>query len=74
MSRCWSTRTISWTGRDREGPGKAVPYGIYVIAANTGWLGVGTEQDSAAFAVASIRHWWQARGRHGYPAATRLVK
>ncbi|MGW1808130.1 ISAzo13 family transposase [Streptomyces sp. NPDC002078] len=58
---------------DRQGPGKAIPYGIYDIAANTGWVSVGTDHDTAAFAVASIRRWWQARGRHDYPAATRLL-
>lgn len=57
----------------RRGPGKAIPYGIYDIAANTGWVSVGTDHDTAAFAVASIRRWWQARGRHDYPAATRLM-
>ncbi|MDQ1005731.1 hypothetical protein QFZ82_000215 [Streptomyces sp. V4I23] len=58
---------------DRQGPGKAIPYGIYDIAANTGWVSVGTDHDTAAFAVESIRRWWQARGRHDYPAATRLL-
>ncbi|MFC9432137.1 ISAzo13 family transposase [Streptomyces sp. NPDC056987] len=58
---------------DRQGPGKAIPYGIYDIAANTGWVSVGTDHDTAAFAVASIRRWWQARGRHDYPDATRLL-
>jgi hypothetical protein len=58
---------------DRQGPGKAIPYGIYDIAANTGWVSVGTDHDTAAFAVASIRRWWQARGQHDYPAATRLL-
>jgi hypothetical protein len=59
---------------DRQGPGKAIPYGIYDIAANTGWVSVGTDHDTAAFAVASIRRrWWQARGRRDYPAATRLL-
>ncbi|MFE7077106.1 ISAzo13 family transposase [Streptomyces sp. NPDC057620] len=58
---------------DRQGPGKAIPYGIYDLAANTGWVSVGTDHDTAAFAVASIRRWWQARGRHDYPAAARLL-
>jgi hypothetical protein len=58
---------------NRQGPGKAIPYGIYDIAANTGWVSVGTDHDTAAFAVASIRRWWQARGRHDYPATTRLL-
>ncbi|MGW8358938.1 ISAzo13 family transposase, partial [Streptomyces wedmorensis] len=58
---------------DRQGPGKAIPYGIYDVAANTGWVSVGTDHDTAAFAVASIRRWWQARGRHDYPRAARLL-
>jgi transposase len=53
--------------------GKAVPYGIYDIAANTGWVNVGTDHDTAAFAVESIRRWWHAAGTHDYPAATRLL-
>ncbi|MET4670585.1 hypothetical protein ABID94_003467 [Streptomyces sp. PvR018] len=40
---------------DRQGPGKAIPYGIYDVAANTRWVSVDTDHDTAAFAVASIR-------------------
>ena len=53
--------------------GKAVPYGIYDIAANAGWVSVGTDHDTAAFAVESIRRWWAAVGVHSYPQATRLL-
>jgi hypothetical protein len=53
--------------------GKAVPYGIYDITANTGWVNVGTDHDTAAFAVESIRRWWHTRGSHDYPNATRLL-
>ena len=52
---------------------KAIPYGIYDMAANTGWVTIGTDHDTATFAVASIRRWWQARGRHDYPRARRLL-
>ncbi|MGW1194232.1 ISAzo13 family transposase, partial [Streptomyces sp. NPDC002559] len=52
---------------------KAIPYGIYDMAANTGWVSIGTDHDTAAFAVASIRRWWQAVGRHDYPRARRLL-
>ncbi|MBW5249269.1 ISAzo13 family transposase [Streptomyces sp. P01-B04] len=52
---------------------KAIPYGIYDMAANTGWVSIGTDHDTAAFAVASIRRRWQARGRHDYPRARRLL-
>jgi hypothetical protein len=53
--------------------GKAVPYGVYDVAANTGWVNVGTDGDTAAFAVESIRRWWQAVGQPGYPGAGRLL-
>ncbi|MFD3567383.1 ISAzo13 family transposase [Streptomyces sp. NPDC058667] len=52
---------------------KAIPYGIYDMAANTGWVSIGNDHDTAAFAVASIRRWWQARGRHDYTRARRLL-
>ena len=55
-----------------KGLGRAVPYGVYDIAANAGWVSVGIDHDTAAFAVSSIRRWWQSLGRARYPAATRL--
>ena len=48
-----------FTGPDVE---QAIPYGIYDLTRNTGWVNVGVDHDTAAFAVASIRRWWQARG------------
>ncbi|MFF2134157.1 ISAzo13 family transposase [Streptomyces olivochromogenes] len=57
---------------DRE-LGRAVPYGIYDVAANTGWVNVGIDHDTAAFAVESIRRWWNAAGRDAYPTAGRLL-
>jgi hypothetical protein len=51
----------------------AIPYGIYDLATDRGWVNVGTDHDTSAFAVASIRRWWQARGRGDYPSATRLL-
>jgi transposase len=53
--------------------GKVVPYGIYDLAANTGWVNVGTDHDTATFAVESIRRWWNAAGQPAYPHATRLL-
>ncbi|GLV88533.1 hypothetical protein Slala03_82220 [Streptomyces lavendulae subsp. lavendulae] len=53
--------------------GKAVPYGIYDLAANAGWVNVGTDHDTAAFAVESIRRWWHSQGQGVYPRATRLL-
>jgi transposase len=53
--------------------GKAIPYGIYDLAANSGWVNVGTDHDTAQFAVESIRRWWNDAGRAAYPAARRLL-
>src|SRR2546421_45869 len=53
--------------------GKAVPYGIYDLAANAGWVNVGTDHDTAAFAVESIRRWWTTTGHGDYPGARRLL-
>jgi hypothetical protein len=53
--------------------GRAVPYGIYDLASNAGWVSVGMNNDSAAFAVQTIRRWWQEVGRRRYPLATRLT-
>ncbi|HUD39794.1 MAG TPA: ISAzo13 family transposase [Streptosporangiaceae bacterium] len=63
--------------RDHDFPdqelGKAIPYGIYDLAANTGWVNVGTDHDTAQFAVESIRRWWNDAGRAAYPGARRLL-
>ena len=53
--------------------GKATPYGIYDVTANTGWVNVGTDADTGAFAVESIRRWWHTVGHAAYPDATRLL-
>jgi hypothetical protein len=53
--------------------GKVVPYGVYDVGANSGWVGVGTDHDTAAFAVQTLRRWWQQVGRHTYPQAERLL-
>lgn len=53
--------------------GRAVPYGVYDLAANAGWVNLGVDHDTAAFAVHSIRRWWQEIGRARYPDATRLL-
>jgi hypothetical protein len=55
------------------GEGKAIPYGIYDLAANAGWVNVGTDHNTAEFAVESIRRWWKARGSQDYPVARRLL-
>ena len=50
-----------------------MPYGVYDLAANSGWVSVGVDHDTAAFAVNSIRQWWLTVGRARYPEATRLL-
>ena len=52
--------------------GKANPYGVYDLATDTGWVSVGTDHDTAAFAVATIRRWWQSAAA-SYPTASRLM-
>ena len=53
--------------------GKANPYGVYDLAADTGWVSVGTDHDAAAFAVETIRRWWKCVGSQCYPDASRLL-
>ena len=53
--------------------GRVSPYGVYDLNHNTGWVNVGTDHDTAAFAVASIRRWWQSMGQILYPQASRLL-
>ena len=53
--------------------GRATPYGIYDVGMNEGWVNVGTDKDTAVFAVESIRRWWNEMGRVNYPLATQLM-
>jgi len=53
--------------------GRAVPYGIYDLAEDTGWVNVGIDHDTAAFAVNAIKNWWTQMGRARYPNATSLM-
>jgi hypothetical protein len=53
--------------------GVALPYGVYDMAANTGWVNVGTDHDTAVFAAESIRRWWRHVGADAYPNAKRLL-
>lgn len=53
--------------------GKAVPYGVYDIDSNEGWVNIGINHDTALFAVNSIRRWWEKMGRNRFPKATRLL-
>ena len=53
--------------------GRANPYGVYDLASNSGWVSVGTDHDTASFAVATIRRWWLAMGAPAYPGARELL-
>jgi transposase len=55
------------------GLGRATPYGVYDLGRNTGWVNLGIDHDTAAFAVESIRRWWKEGGRQQYPGAKRLL-
>jgi hypothetical protein len=53
--------------------GKAIPYGVYDLTRNNGWVSVGSDHDTAEFAVQSIRQWWKQMGRKTYPRAKELL-
>jgi hypothetical protein len=53
--------------------GKAIPYGVYDLGRNAGWVSVGVDHDTAAFAVNTIRRWWKRMGRKAYPQARSLL-
>lgn len=55
------------------GHGKAIPYGVYDLRRDEGWVSVGIDHDTASFAVNAIRRWWQRMGRSAYPHARSLV-
>src|ERR1700757_2954290 len=65
-----AARTHDFPG---DSAGKAVPYGVYDLTANAGWVSAGTDHDTAAFAVESVRRWWKAAGSSDYPLARRLL-
>jgi hypothetical protein len=75
--RAWRPAGDPVQVRDHDFPdpglGKITPYGIYDIAANRGFVSVGTSHDTAAFAVAALRRWWQDEGAARYPGARRLL-
>jgi len=53
--------------------GKAIPYGVYDLASNEGWVSVGIDHDTAQFATASVRRWWQEMGARRFARATKLM-
>jgi hypothetical protein len=68
-------KPVKVNGHDFPAPDipRAYPYGIYDLARNTGFVNVGTDHDTGAFAVASIRGWWRSEGRVLYPQAVALL-
>ena len=58
--------------RDKD-LGVAIPYGVYDLHQNNGWVSIGIDHDTAEFAVATIRRWWQRMGRWAYPEAQELL-
>lgn len=75
--RVWRPRGQPVRVRDHDFPdealGTVIPYGIYDLATNTGWVNVGVDHNTAQFAVASLRRWWRARGHLDHPNARRLL-
>jgi hypothetical protein len=75
--RTWRPRGNPVRVRDHdfpgEGAGTVAPYGVYDVGANSGFVNVGTDHDTATFAVESIRRWWQAQGAARYRGARRLL-
>ena len=55
------------------GHGKAIPYGVYDLRRDEGWVSIGIDHDTASFAVNAIRRWWRQMGRDAYPRARSLV-
>jgi transposase len=53
--------------------GKAIPYGVYDLSRDEGWVSVGIDHDTASFAVKAVRQWWKVMGRTAYPAADSLL-
>jgi transposase len=53
--------------------GRAIPYGVYDLATNSGWVSVGVDHDTSTFAVETVRRWWNSMGKERYPTAERLL-
>jgi hypothetical protein len=53
--------------------GKVIPYGVYDVARNTGWVSVGVDHDTPEFAVSTIAQWWRSMGKRTYPNTTELL-
>ncbi|MDR2637082.1 MAG: ISAzo13 family transposase, partial [Zoogloeaceae bacterium] len=70
-----SKNPVEVSGHDFEDKalGKAIPFGVYDLSGNEGWVSVGIDHDTSQFAVSSIRNWWLEMGRHAYPCARELT-
>ena len=53
--------------------GRVAPHGVYDLVANSGWVSVGLDHDTASFAVETSRRWWHAMGQERYPEAQQLI-
>jgi DDE family transposase len=73
--RTWrqAARSVLATDFPSDADGKAIPYGIYDVARNRGFIGVGVSHETAEFAVGVIRRWWCTEGRAAYPDQTELL-
>lgn len=73
--RTWrrEPRAVLATDFPRDADGKAIPYGVYDLARNRGFIGVGVSHETAKFAVEVIRRWWLTEGRAAYPGQTELL-
>jgi hypothetical protein len=73
--RTWRTEALEVLATDfpSDAEGKAIPYGVYDIARNRGFVGVGVSHETAQFAARVIRKWWQQEGLAAYPKATELL-
>ncbi len=73
----WRARGDPRRVRDHDFPGpdgsKAIPYGVYDVGDDSGFVNVGTDHDTARFAAESVRRWWHAIGKDRYPHAARLL-
>ena len=73
--RTWRQKPLEVLATDflNDAEGKAIPYGIYDLAHNAGYIVVGTSHETPAFAVAAIRSWWMQVGRHAFPGSHALL-
>jgi hypothetical protein len=73
--RTWrrEARLVLATDFPSDADGKAIPYGVYEVARNRGFVGVGVSHETAEFAVDVIRHWWLLEGRAAYPGQTEIL-